>query len=125
LSVVKQPFPSNNSGAVEPNGTLGQIWYYLLQSLWRRSGGAGPSLTPVIATLTGSPFIYDTDINGTLIVSGGTVSAISVVRSSQNFPTGQTAGAFPMVRGDSIAITYSGAPDVSFLPSELAGSETT
>ena len=83
MAVVKQPFPSANSAAADQGGNLGQIWYYLLQLLWRRSGGSGVPLTPVIVTPTGSPFLYDTDISGTLVVEAGTVSEISIIRSAQ------------------------------------------
>ncbi len=122
MAVVKQPFPSANTAAADPGGNLGQIWYYLLQLLWRRSGGSGVPLPPVALVPTGSPFLYDTDISGTFIVDGGTVSEISIVRSAQNIVTGVIAGAIPIMRGDTIAVTYTGAPTMTFLPSELAGS---
>lgn len=121
MAVQKQPFPVNSSPAADENGNLAQIWYYLLQLLWRRSGGSGSQLTPVAVTPTGSPYLYDSDISGTLIVQGGTVSEISIVRSVQNIVTGQTQGAIPMMRGDTVAVTYTGAPTMTFLPSEITG----
>lgn len=122
MAVVKQPFPSDNAEAVDKNGTLEATWYYLLQMLWRRTGGSGAQLAPVAVAPTASPFLYDTDVGGTLVVDGGTVSEISIIRSSQNIPTGVIAGAIPVMRGDTIAVTYTGVPTMTFLPSEILGS---
>jgi hypothetical protein len=121
--VQNQPFPTASAEAVDgETGGLGNAWYYLLQTLWRRLGGAGPSLSPVEVTPTGSVFLYDTDISGTLVIEGGTVSEISIIRSAQNIVTGMIAGAIPMMRGDAVSVTYAVAPTMTFLPSEKIGS---
>jgi hypothetical protein len=124
VAIVKQPFPSNSSPATAEAGTLADIWYYLLRTLFLRGGGPGAQLAPVAVAVGNSPYLYETDINGTLVIEGGTVLEISIIRSNQNILTGMTQGAIPMVRGDTVAITYSGAPSATFLPAEALQTTT-
>jgi len=67
-------------------------------------------------TLTGSPFSYRAGSAGSLSISGGTVSAITLTRNNTSIPLGGTAGTFPVANGDLLTITYSGPPTVSFIP---------
>ena len=65
-----------------------------------------------------SPFVYQATARGYLIVSGGTVSGITYARTfGVNYPTGQTAGMFPVSLGDILTITHTGAPTMVFAPS--------
>jgi hypothetical protein len=68
-------------------------------------------------TVTASPFTYTALFNGTLAVSGGTVSAIAIIRQGVTVATGVTAGLIPLRRLDQARITYTAAPTVAFLPS--------
>lgn len=125
MSVNLQPFPSSNAPVSEGGATpLAQIWYYLLRTIWQRLGGSGSTLPAQTVTVTASPFQYSSDISGTLVVQGGTVSEIDIVRGGSSVTTGQTAGAIPMLRGDLVNIVYSGKPNVTFLPSEFVQSST-
>jgi len=81
-----------------------------------------PDVTPAaqpVATITvgASPFTYTVQFNGSLSVSGGTVSAIAVIRQGATVATGLTAGLVPLSRMDQIRITYTVAPVAVFLPS--------
>jgi hypothetical protein len=68
-------------------------------------------------TVGASPFTYECQYNGALIVSGGTVSAIAYSRDNVTYyATGATAGMFPMSANDYIKITYTVAPTVIFAP---------
>lgn len=76
-----------------------------------------PRAQPAVAiTPTGSPFSYTAAFDGTVIVTGGTVSAISLTRQGTSVATGITTGLFPLSRLDLLQVTYSGAPVMTFLP---------
>jgi len=88
-------------------------WYRFFQSL---QVGTPPQAESSI-TVTTSPFTYTASMGGFVIVHGGTVSQISFSRTSgTSYITGQTTGTFPVSAGDSIIITYSGAPTVTWVP---------
>jgi hypothetical protein len=76
--------------------------------------GTPPSAETQI-TPTGSPFAYQAPKKGFLIISGGTVSLVQFTRVG-TYNTGQTTGMFPVDLGDTITVTYSGAPTVTFVP---------
>lgn len=65
---------------------------------------------------TASPYTFTASAYGSLAISGGTVSAVSLSRSGTTAATGITAGLIPMANGDSVTITYSGAPTLAFVP---------
>lgn len=65
---------------------------------------------------TSSPFTYTAGFDGTIVVTGGTVSAISIIRQGTSVATGITTGLFPLSRLDSLQVTYSAAPTMTFLP---------
>ena len=119
-----QPFP--NQGDLFTNqeiafGNLGTIrlpWYYLLQTLWRRTGGSG-AILPTEDADASVP--YRATVAGTLIVSGGTVTAISLTRSPDTVDLGITAGPIPVQPGDVVTITQSDPPTVTFLPTGVLG----
>jgi hypothetical protein len=64
-----------------------------------------------------SPYTYTALYAGTVVLVGGTVSAIAVVRQGTSTATGLTAGVFPLARLDQLVITHTGAPTATFLPS--------
>lgn len=125
MAVNLQPFPNTGAPAEEGGSvSLAQIWYYLLRTMWQRLGGSGATLPAVTAPPDGPPFLYESDISGTLVVSGGTVTEISIVRGTSNVITGVVAGPIPVLRGDTVAIVYSVEPTVTFLPSEFMQTAT-
>lgn len=74
-------------------------------------------ITPASAvTLTGSPFDFLATGDGLVVVSGGTVSAISYGRNGTFTALGITAGLIPVKLGDVVRVTYTVAPTVSFIP---------
>lgn len=65
--------------------------------------------------LTSSPFSITPNAHGTLIITGGTISNISLIRGAITINlTGQVI--IPVRISDTISITYSVAPTVQFLP---------
>ena len=75
-----------------------------------------PAAMQTTVTLTGSPFSYVAAETGNILVVGGTVSKISLIRGGVTIPTGLTAGFIALVKGDTAKITYSAAPTVTWLP---------
>jgi len=74
--------------------------------------GAVQVLTP-----SGSPWTFQSLFNGTLLISGGTVSGLTLSRDGVNFyAVGFTSGAVPMSRLDQVLVTYSGTPAATFFP---------
>ena len=71
---------------------------------------------PAPVTPGASPYSYVAGSSGFDAVSGGTVSAVSIKRSTTTVPTGVTSGLFPVANGDTVIITYSVAPTVNFIP---------
>lgn len=65
--------------------------------------------------LGASPFTWQAPQKGFVIITGGTVSAVQFTRSAV-YNTGQTAGLFPVSANDSLTITFSAAPTVTFVP---------
>jgi hypothetical protein len=102
----------NNDAPVLTGQKFNKVWYLFLAGLW---GGQPPQAESSV-TLTGSPFIYTAARRGFLIIQGGTVSLVQFTRSTTPYSLGSTQGAFPLSQGDSITITYTGAPTVTFVP---------
>lgn len=95
------------------NGAVASGWFRLWQGLW--SGTPTQNLSAV--TPGASPFTYRAPAGGSLIVQGGTVSQVQFSRDGTAFfTTGQTQGMFPVSQGDALAITYSAAPTLNFVP---------
>lgn len=61
-----------------------------------------------------SPFTYTASFNGWVRITGGTVSNITLTRTSGYTVTGDI---FPVSRGDSLTVTYSGLPTMIFFSS--------
>jgi hypothetical protein len=72
---------------------------------------------PIWAVSVGaSPFVFTAPFDGILVVTGGTVSAISLNRGAGFLSTGLTVGVIPVRQRDQVQITWSGVPTVTFYP---------
>lgn len=99
--------------AIVTKSNISKGWYSFLAGLLTGQ----PTGLPSQIVLTGSPFSYKAAQGGTLIIQGGTVSMVSFTRDgTTNFNTGQTQGLFPVSQGDTLILTYSSAPTVTFVP---------
>jgi hypothetical protein len=103
-------FPSNLQPFVDAKRNITEVWQLFLAQF------VSPPLPPVPLTLTGSPYGFQTGEPGVMVITGGAVSDISIVRGTTTVPTGQTAGSFYLGLQDTIVVTYSVAPDMTFLP---------
>lgn len=89
-------------------------WYRFFQA---SDVGVPPSGESSV-TVTASPFTYSAPRKGSVIVTGGTVSAIAFSRTPPTFyTTGQTTGMFPVNQFDRLKVTYSAKPTIVFVPS--------
>jgi hypothetical protein len=62
-----------------------------------------------------SPATFQATNNGTMLVKGGTVSAISITRNAAH-DLGMTSGLIPLSIGDILTVTYSGLPTLTWFP---------
>ena len=103
--------PNFNQPLVE-KGVTSRAWFQFFQQLWKGT----PPGSEVPVTASASPFKYTAPNRGFLIISGGTVTLVQFARSTTNYTTGQTSGCFPVSAGDSVIVTYSSAPLLTFVP---------
>lgn len=95
-------------------GITSKDWYFFWAGLF--NGLAPAAEVPVVVGT--SPFTYSAPVKGSVIVSGGTVSAIAFSRDGTTFyATGQTAGMFALNAQDRLRVTYSVVPTMTFVPS--------
>lgn len=113
LPAPRYPFADPKTGAVSTP------WWYYLQALFNRTGGAsGGDFGPTVSiALTGSPFIYTSTGNGSLLVSGSGVVRLQIAPSGTTYyPTGSWYGAFPLSVGSLVRLDYVGTPVLTFIP---------
>jgi hypothetical protein len=75
---------------------------------------AGNSVLPV--TPTGSPFVYVAPFNGTMLLSGGTVSAVSMAEPGGAYYPVSPTSPIPMGAGNLLQVVYTVAPTMTFTP---------
>jgi hypothetical protein len=79
-------------------------------------GLALPSLrAPAAITVGASPFTSIARSPGTAFVQGGTVTLIELGRGGVFTNVGVVAGAVPLSTGDSVRVTYSVLPTMTFI----------
>jgi len=93
---------------VDPNtGMVTRQWYLYFQ-------GSDPAAATAVVVGV-SPFTYVPSDVGSVVVRGGTVSLIEIIRKGTAVDVGVTAGIIPIARGDQLRITYTVLPTVTFL----------
>ena len=92
---------------------LSRAWFTHLANIFTGK----PPQAEASVTLGTSPLTYIASRKGFLIIQGGTVSMVQWSRGGiANHNTGQTQGVFPLSQGDSLVITYTGTPTLTFAP---------
>ncbi len=86
-------------------------WYRYFNSFNGPPGLARP------LTVTGPPFAYTVPVLGSVFISGGTVTSVTITRGRVTVPTGVTQGVVPAGKLDVVTIAFSALPTVWFLPS--------
>lgn len=74
-----------------------------------------PADAAVAVTVGASPYSYTPTDDGLVVVTGGTVSALAYGRNAAFTALGVVAGLVPVKAGDTLRITYTVAPTVSFI----------
>ena len=67
-------------------------------------------------SLGASPAAYTASTAGTVYVSGGTVTGITLTRQGTTITYAATSGNFPVCRADVLTITYTSIPIAQFIP---------
>lgn len=94
-------------------GVTSQVWYFFWQSLYK---GNPPGAESTL-TASPSPYTFVASQRGFVMLNGGIVSLVQFSRGGvQNYTTGATSGVFPLSAGDSLIVTYSGLPSMTFVP---------
>jgi len=101
--------PSTHQPIAGPGGIVTATWQRFFNALV----GAPATIAPV--TVGASPYTYTASQNGTLVVTGGTISAKTLTRNTVTISI--TSTNIPMANGDSAIIAYSVLPTVNFIPS--------
>lgn len=105
-------FP-NYTEPLTNKGETSRGWY----TYWLGISKGQPNAAIAPITRTASPFTYTAAQGGTVVIQGGTVSMVSINRDGiNNFNTGQTQGLFPVSQGDSLIVTYTVGPTMTFIP---------
>lgn len=71
--------------------------------------------SPVAITVGASVFDYVAPADGIVILTGGTVSVISIGRNTVFTTTGLIVGVFPVSRKDTVRVTYTVLPTMTFI----------
>lgn len=101
---LSAPFVSVITGKLLPP------WNSFLQQLVQPA----PAVAVVVAGA--SPFSYTANAKGILIISGGTISAISLIRGTDTIPLSTvTPLIVPISINDTVEVTYSVLPTMQFL----------
>lgn len=99
--------------SLQDRGITSKDWYFFWAGLFK--GLAPGAETPIV--VGASPYSYSAPVKGTVIVSGGTVSAIAFSRDGMTFyATGQTTGMFTLNAQDRLRVTYTVLPTMTFVP---------
>jgi hypothetical protein len=118
---MTKTFPNMLAPLVNVKGSdgkmIGQGFVIPPWNSWFQQFSQAPAGVAVI-TAGGSPFSYTPNDQGTVIISGGTVSNISLIRGTTTIPLFTSTAAPRSVTvsiGDTVIITYSVKPTIQFL----------
>jgi hypothetical protein len=98
------------------NQVHSRSWFLFFKQLGDRILMPLPGATvPAVVTLGASPATYVAPEIGVVLVVGGTVSLIELGRGTVFTNAGIAAGPVPVSRGDSVRVTYTAAPVVTYV----------
>ena len=91
-------------------------------TVWQCIGGSNSAawghIQPIASVSPGaSPYTYTASAAGSVVITGGTVSAVQLKRGSTTITIASASTAVvPVSAGDQVITTYSAAPTMSFVP---------
>ena len=107
--------PDFGLAAVDDGGKFTPAWQRGLTRLAQLTAERKPrAVSPTL-----SPFAFTATTIGHLLISGGNVSAVALVRGDTTIAC-PISGFIPMAAKDSVLITYTVAPTLNFIPSARA-----
>lgn len=101
--------PNSTQPIADPKGMVTQVWLRFFGALV----AAPEPISPV--AVGASPTSFTASQNGSVVVSGGTISAVSLTRAGTAIAFGTTRS-IPVANGDIVTVTYSVTPTINFLP---------
>jgi len=101
--------PNMLSNLVSKAGAILPPWNNFFQQF---SNPPSPIMPIIVGT---SPFSYVVKQPGMVVLSGGTISAVSLVRGKTTISMG-TNRVFTVEIADTVIVTWSGLPTMSFVP---------
>lgn len=107
---MSQPFPGAFQPVVGPSGLFTSPWVLWLAQFAQQPGAITTALVGA------SPWTFTASTKGDLVLSGGTVTTVTLTRGGTTAPFG-TQRTVPMANNDVATVTYSGALTASFIPS--------
>lgn len=107
--------PDFGLAAVDKDGKFTAVWQRALTRLAQLTAAR-----KFLAVSPGaSPFTFTATTIGNLLIGGGAVSAVSLVRGAQSVAC-PSSGFIPMAAKDSVVVTYTVVPTLNFIPSARA-----
>ena len=106
----------NNDAIVPSSGQTIADKAGFVTPTWQRFFNALVSAPAAISavTPTGSPFSFTAGQSGMLVITGGTVSGVTLTRNTSTITV--PTGAIAMANRDVAEITYAVAPTINFVP---------
>jgi hypothetical protein len=102
--------PNSNQPIADAKGFVTQVWQRFFGAL------VDPPAAVSAVAVSASPTSFTASERGSVVISGGTISAVSLTRAGTVVNFGTTRS-IPVANGDVVIVTYSVAPTISFLPS--------
>jgi hypothetical protein len=107
--------PATQQAVDQETGAWESFWYQWVVRISQLS--AERPIAPV--TVGASPFVYTASTIGNIFVSGGTVSSIVLKRSGVSLTVPENIF-IPVAADDTVTVTYTGLPTMTFVPSARA-----
>jgi hypothetical protein len=101
--------PNSNQPIADPKGMVTQVWQRFFGAL------VAPPAAATAVAVSASPTSFTASERGSVVVSGGTISAVTLNRAGTVLAFGTTRS-IPVANGDLVTVTYSVAPTINFLP---------
>lgn len=110
--MINYTIPQRNAPLLESDGTLSLYWYQFFKGLV-----PGKATPETAITVSSSPFSYTSTDDGFVVITGGTVSSVTITRSGSAMSVATSTGhAIPIGKGDVLIVTYSGTPTMLIYP---------
>jgi hypothetical protein len=102
--------PNSNVPLVDSTGRITQTWQRFLGALIAAPGGIAA------VTVSASPASFTAAARGTVGITGGTLTSVTLTRAGIAIVLGTTR-AIPVANGDKVTVVYTVAPTINFVPS--------